>query len=191
MLVGFVGIPSSGKTTQAAETFVRLKKMGVITEFVTEVARQYIAAKRQGIGEGAQLVLTDEDQGAIFKRQADLESLMKDPRSITISDSSPLNSLIYMSHAKRGETFDSGDPLRVLDSYDLLVICNDRPSLSEDDPNRIHGPEVRQQLSQELADVIDWIKAGRPDLTIMEVQYDFADQIAFKAVDLFYQKASK
>ena len=43
MLVCFMGAPSSGKTTIAANVFARLKAEGVSAEFIAERAREIIA----------------------------------------------------------------------------------------------------------------------------------------------------
>src|SRR5260370_9265394 len=102
MLVNFVGSPASGKTTAAAMLFAALKERGLAAEFVTEVARTYIARKKLWLAlENMEMpILYDDDQFEIMHEQWHIEYKMvitggRD--SLIISDGSPLNSLLYMT----------------------------------------------------------------------------------------------
>lgn len=145
MLVGFVGIPASGKTTIAAEVFAGLKRMGTPSEFVVEVARQAISELRKMSSDP--VVLTDDIQKSFMLDQFKIEQKMNDSGVVCISDSSPLNALLYMENPEYGEFFK-----KVLDSYDYLVVVQseDKSHSSQRDPNRVHGPESRARLTAAL-----------------------------------------
>lgn len=187
MLIGFLGIPSSGKTTLAAMTFVELKRMGICAEFVVEIARGYIAKKRRQTGKA--VVLTDQDQSEILAQQAEAEDLMNDKQVIVISDSSPLNSLLYLTD----EPFEKllADKEGVVDlvrDYDMLVVCHESDAPIAKDLNRLHGEESRRALTARLERILAFIRQHAPDLLLLERRFheDLASVIAFKAVDAFY-----
>lgn len=101
MHIGFVGSPCSGKTTTAAMLFASLKEAGYICEFSIEQARLFIAEKRfnDAIRQG-NLLLTNENQEEIMRRQLHTDSILQwisYGKTITISDSSPLGALFYMT----------------------------------------------------------------------------------------------
>jgi nicotinamide riboside kinase len=197
MLIGFIGIPASGKTTLAAEVFVRLKKMGIAAEFVVEVARQYIAALRH-LGE-TDLVLTDEDQEKIMLKQLTTEEMMNTAQTITVSDSSPLNALMYMTPKARLDPIVTMLADASLMTYDLLVVCEADSNPSNMDPNRIHGVEARSGLTASRNELVDFITKTRPGLPIvlghkddwMERDGNLSTIIAYKLVDLFYKKSAE
>lgn len=189
MLIGFLGIPSSGKTTLAAMAFVELKRMGISAEFVVEIARSYIAAKRR---DGQQNVLLfDEDQAQIMEQQAAAERLMNDKRVIVISDSSPLNSLLYMSDASFDAHRASNKIADLCQEYDMLVICREPEGPIVKDLNRVHGEESRRALTARLEMVVDDIRSKFPSLALIDRQFheDLSNTIAFQAVDAFYAAA--
>ncbi len=186
MLIGFLGIPSSGKTTLAAMTFVELKKMGVCAEFVVEIARGYIALKRRQSPKD--VVLTDEDQAQIMLHQAEAENLMNDQRVIVVSDSSPLNSLLYLTDSTFAEVLDTPMTMKLIQGYDMLVVCHEPDGPIVKDLNRLHGEESRRALTARLKEMVDFIQKKTPTLPLVERQFheDLATLIAFKAVDTFY-----
>ena len=189
MLVGFIGIPSSGKTTAAAQTFVELKKMGVSAEFVVEIARQHIAKKRQKTGV-EQVVLDDKDQVEIMHEQLNAERLMNSPKTIVVSDSSPLNSLMYMGEYVKGGKFVKGYAQMALESYDLLVLCPEQRYAVDGDVNRLHGESDRARLTAARDELMLMVTKLRPDLAIFTM-YDQGDgplTLAYSLVDLFYEK---
>lgn len=153
MLIEFLGSPCSGKTNTAARLFEALKTHGLPTEFIPELARQYIvelrANKRLSIT--APLSFSDEQQTEILRRQVQREDLYKrgcSSSTIIISDSSPFNTLAYI---KDTDT----EQIRLLtnEAYKLKPLifwCRAvHPPLMKD-LNRIHGFEESKKLDSEV-----------------------------------------
>jgi nicotinamide riboside kinase len=189
MLIGFLGIPSSGKTTLAAMTFVELKRMGVSAEFVVEIARSYIALKRQQGQDN--VVLLDEDQAQIMRQQAAAERLMNDKRVIVVSDSSPLNSLLYLTDGAFEASINSQEVAGLCLGYDMVVVCREPNGPIVKDLNRVHGEESRRSLTERLETVVGFLRLKAPGLTLIDRQFheDLSSSIAFQAVDAFYASA--
>lgn len=193
MLIGFIGTPSSGKTTLAAETFVHLKRMGVVSEFVVEIARQHIAQKRL---EGKQtlqgnVVLTDDDQQQIMEKQLLAEELMNTPDTICVSDSSPLNAIMYMSDAVRLSDAVKKMFIQAIFNYDLLILAEDIQESYAPDPNRLHGLEHRAGLQAQRHQLVQAIMDFRPDLQLISARLDEPEVsrlISYAAVDKFHLK---
>lgn len=102
MLVEFIGCPASGKTTTASKLFESLKNYDVSCEFIPEEARRFIVYKRKELklSYNSPIKLSDEDQLKILKKQLDIELTYKtfcNPSTVIVADSSPLNTLLYMS----------------------------------------------------------------------------------------------
>lgn len=141
MLVSVVGSPCSGKTSAAAAAFVMLKNQSFLTEFVPEQARLYIARRRRDLKlkPDEVLHLTDEDQLAIMKLQLEAESLfLNEDGIIVVSDSSVLNTLLYMSDDMK-KTKEVQELIRRAKAHEGLVVRSaPLPVFIEGDPNRIH-----------------------------------------------------
>lgn len=109
MLVTLIGSPCSGKTTAAAVAFARLKALGLSVEFIPEQARRYIASERYRLQLPVtrSLKLAFADQLSIMREQVLAEQQMLfscGPDVIVITDSSPLNALLYMTPAERADS---------------------------------------------------------------------------------------
>lgn len=157
-----IGAPCSGKTTVAAKLFAELKDLGLPTDYVAEQARFYIANKRFFQRKGAEYFidpekvdLSNEDQLAIARQQFRHELIMSDPRTILITDSSVLNSLLYM-----GEDFRKSEDVQSLAKaaaarYDILFICHPVQRPDGVDPNRIHDEEFSLKIHDSMDTVIN------------------------------------
>lgn len=165
MLVGFIGCPGSFKTSLAVELFSNFKKLSVNTELVVEYARQYISKSRfkNRIPFDQPIELVDLDQVAIAKKQLQIEMSMKyscGPGSIVISDSSPLNSSLYMSQ----ECLKSKEVMQVMEiatkAYDLLFFCpmNENFVIDPSDSNRIHSLEAIKSVNKRAEVLADSLK---------------------------------
>lgn len=141
MLIGFIGAPCSGKTTTAARLFAELKDNGTPSEFITEAARMYIAKKRLACILGnLKFELNDEDQWAICSNQFMSEYYLTEsaPSSIVVSDSSVLNSSLYMTDKFSVSVKVSDLMVKALSRYDLLFVCAPVPMPRSLDSNRVH-----------------------------------------------------
>lgn len=186
MLIGFVGCPSSGKTTTAAMLFADLKLGGQASEFVPEQARIYIAEKKNEAGflrvefKG----LGDRDQVEIISRQNNLESLLKRnsaPDTIIVADTATLNTLLYMSPETRQLPEVREIVTRSMARYDLLFYCS--PVLwraPEKDSLRIHDQEQSLILDKSIPEVIDMrsiirlpVSPHERQMVIRQAIYDF------------------
>jgi len=153
MVVNFIGPPCSSKTTTAALIFAQLKEKGIVCEFLVEEARHYIANKKWA-SKQSEVVLSDNDQVQIFKDQLQKLKIVKysSPNSIVLLDSSPLNSLFYMSDAALS-TFGDKWILETLSLVDLFFYS---PSVgfTGNDPNRIHTAQQISLIEDKIDDVL-------------------------------------
>lgn len=86
-LICIMGPPASGKSTLAAEVHTRLKKLGINSAFISEVATDFIA--EYGVPTSPQ------DQMVIFYKQLNREKMFLDSKDYIISDSSFLLNYFY------------------------------------------------------------------------------------------------
>lgn len=180
MLVTFLGSPQSGKTTTAAMTFASLKQNHVVAEFVLEQARFKIAVKRFTTGSSQ---LTPEDQMSIFANQILHETVMATgSSSVVISDSSPINNLIYLEDWKSDTQRLKGIEVYLKTMKPLIFLCHpiDDPSKLVD-ANRIHSLEESLVLHQKFKEILEHLKIqpvpvhgdpGQRLATVLQEVYD-------------------
>ena len=169
MLICFLGAPCSGKTTTAARLFAALKDGGVACEFVVEEARKYIARLRL-INLPNSTTLTDYDQQEIMRYQSSSENLMIrscGSEVIIVSDSSPLNALMYMSENTRKITKWWLE--EHMKKVDLAFVCEPFNYNSNLDPNRVHNYQQSLDLQKQLPDLI---KEFAPSLKVINLVGD-------------------
>lgn len=152
MLVGFIGCPSSGKTTTAAKVFAELKDRGVVTEFIPEQARWYIAEKRNlyQVPSDLNVFLTDSDQRTIAYNQSMAETnlLLACQDTVVITDASSYCAGLYMS-AKGLE--DYTDWLKdTANHYDILFYTAPVTRPLTRDVNRVHDEAYSLRLDSEI-----------------------------------------
>lgn len=162
MLIEFVGCPNSGKTTTAAKIFDSLKESEIIAEFIPEEARRFIVSLRakHNIPYNVVPKLTDEHQISILKRQLEIEinfSRYCNPSTVIICDSSPLNTLLYMSDEVRLgkevkaliEFWDA--ELRPVIFYSKPIPENNYPV----DSNRVHSKQESSEIDSKIPGVLE------------------------------------
>lgn len=158
MLVGFVGAACSGKSTTASRLFAELKELGTPVEYITEQARIVIARKRyEQLSE--KVYLTDLDQLQIVIKQDHLERIMMGscgPDVAIITDTSILNTLLYMSEDYKKRDNVEKIMKTGIDKYDILFLCGLVPRLiTSVDPNRLHTEDESRILHDKLEPLIE------------------------------------
>jgi hypothetical protein len=165
MIIEFLGCPRSGKTTTAARVFANLKEAGFNCEFIPEQARFYIASKRVAFGlkPTDQLTLDDIDQCNIMEKQFDAQNLMlqscgKD--ALIVTDSSILNSMLYMSPRFREHGDVDNDKARAKRILEITDEYFKQPKMTFYskpvewvgglDPNRVHTREQSEAIDNDI-----------------------------------------
>lgn len=160
MLISFIGSPCSGKTTVAALMFADLKQEGQIVEFIPEVARLYIAQIREAekLQPDALVSLEFRDQVNIMLRQAAVETTMLTacgPAATIISDSSPLNSLLYMTEEQRQDLVVQETIKAYLAKKPMIFYAHPVMPVGElVDPNRIHDKPTSLKIDAQIPDLL-------------------------------------
>lgn len=140
-------------------TFAKLKELGMTCEFITEQARLYIANKRwvNGLKPEAKLELSDDDQVDIMLNQLDIETIVHHAVGddvIVISDSSPLNSLLYMSEARRSKEAKKDYIEEMIEKTDVIFYCAPILGFSSFDPNRVHDEKFSLEIDSQIPTVM-------------------------------------
>jgi len=151
MLISFIGPPCSGKTTTAARLFADLKDLGYPTEFLPEVARYHIATKINRLQPGEPLILTDSDQFNILCEQSEREQILNQHETIVVTDSSVLNTPLYMTSISP----QTEEQIHLsLKRYDLIFRCPPVQPPCIQDPHRVHSFEQSLRLDKELTNLL-------------------------------------
>lgn len=165
--VNFIGPPCSGKTTVAAGLFSRLKKYGLATEYVSEYARQFIA-KRKTIKRP--LILNNIDQLTIMEGQLDQENLFIQDNVTLITDTSPVNSLLYLDTPdKESSEFICSEYLyssAMSRKGGIYFCCSSVPIPGVTDPNRIHDADDIFNIEKKVAILLEKIQKTHPETNI-------------------------
>jgi hypothetical protein len=184
MLIGFIGLPNSGKTTIASKVFSHLKENASHAELLVEQARYYIAEWRvkNKLPFSNPLSLLDESQLEIAKKQKLIERTMvegSDPKCYILTDSSVQNSSIYVTD----ELFNNSDYRKAIlnDSlrYDLMFYCH--PFELErfvEDSNRIHSHDQILSLRKRADSLLDLLKEN--GTKVSEIMGTFSLENRFK-----------
>jgi hypothetical protein len=176
MLIGYLGIAGSGKSTIACNLFSKFKLDAQNTELILEEARRFISEYRfkNQIPHNQPVSLTDKDQTEIAARQFNIEKNFKHscgPTTIIISDSSSLNSLLYINDSFLKETsFDDYLFTQLKGHYDLLFFCHpiDFQYLPHDS-NRIHNKEQLEKIDLRAKELLIKLKnRGFPVYELMD-----------------------
>lgn len=153
MLVCFMGAPSSGKTTIAANVFARLKAEGVSAEFIAERAREIIAKYKYY---KSPTMLNDAMQREIlFSQYYSEKYFASSTTNPIISDSSTLLTLAYMSKdfgvKYKGEIEEIMS--EIVPQIDIAFYC---PLVKRNvtDPNRIHSFEESMEVDEKIKDIL-------------------------------------
>ena len=178
MFVNFIGAPCSGKTTVAAGVFSRLKKYGLATEYVSEFARHYIATKRF---RKQSTKLDNLDQLKIMEGQLLEEVLFGQDKSvIVVTDTSPLNSLLYLEKPLTIEDKIYEEVMfhKSMNREDTIYFyCGIVPLPTIVDPNRIHDQMQIAELDTKAIQLIDRVKNNNPNVNLHWLTENVDDRI--------------
>lgn len=173
MLIDFIGCPRSGKTTTAARVFANLKEAGFPCEYVPEQARLHIALLRikNNLKPEESLTLTDIDQDDIMYKQNGLLYTMTKAcgdSSIIITDTSPLNSLLYMTEEFRATETPQAQIKTYLKLFPnrLTFFAKPVPWVGGLDPNRVHSEEQSKAINDSIPNVIFPLLTEEPTVLI-------------------------
>jgi len=183
MIIGITGPIGSGKTTVAAGVFSRLKKYGMAAEYVSEYARRYIRGK---VDRYPYWLPNNFDQFRIMMTQFDEEE-MHEPTNVTmVTDTSPLNSLLYISHPVKNDYIINDFYSLTLERKDVIYFhCLSVPNPTIKDPNRIHDAEQIKALEEKCSVLVTKIHSDFPNLqihTLSEMDVDSRIDIAVGVV---------
>ena len=159
MILSLLGSPRSGKTTVAARVFSNLKEASFGCEFIPEQARLYIAEKRvnNNLKPSDSLTLSDQDQVNIMAKQFLYQQLMLKAcgdGAIIVTDSSPLNALLYMSEDSKNTNTVKELVAQTLQLETLYFYCAPVEWLGGLDPNRIHSREQSLAIDSNIITTI-------------------------------------
>lgn len=190
-IVNFIGAPCSGKSTTSALIYYKLKQSNYPCEFVPEFARKYIATSRRK-------VLNDADQANIMLGQVYEEGVYEGCHdTITVSDSSPLNSLLYFDDIRKAMGDRLQQSLESIDDRDVLYfylkpldlarynLGNQRP-----DVNRLHSYEQSLDIDKTA---IDKIKAWVPNFAYIRLDMNLSEraEFAFKVIVNYFNDSCR
>lgn len=149
-------------------SFADMKSLGVVCEFIPEQARVYIAMKRfrSRLAHSEAVQLSDEDQLAIMQKQLFLEKLYMTacpPDTVIVTDTSALNSLLYMSPEFRQTTEVKKLVAMALRHYTLQFYCStiEKP-LDAQDANRVHTYEQSLAIDKSIPNLLKEIGCPMP-----------------------------
>ena len=142
--------------------FASMKETGMVAEFNPEQARYYIAKLRvrQGL-RPEDVLLTDEDQYQIMKAQVEADEVFVKAcgeRVFIVSDSSPLNSMLYMTpdFRKSDQVQDLVRRSMSLRSISFHMYPIYRPYL--EDPNRIHDEQQSREIDSQIPGLLQVVR---------------------------------
>lgn len=151
LLVSFIGAPGAAKTTVASLLFSSLKQSGVECDLTMEVARRYIAHQRY---EHGAVELFDDDQWAIMSQQKTEEDVFLYSTPLVISDSSIMNTLLYMTPKARAWPFVrqlvAESTRRNVLYFHVLGSTSD----VNDDQNRLHDAAGSEAIARMIPNMV-------------------------------------
>lgn len=167
--------------------FASMKETGMVAEFCPEQARFYIARLRvkNSLRPDESLTLNDKDQYEIMKAQVEADEVLVTAcgKKVTIiSDSSPLNSMLYMTPDFRNSLPVQELAKRSLAITDLSFYVHPiyRPYL--EDPNRIHGEEQSRLIDSKIPELL----SSFSDLKIMEIDGKVSERLLLVQNRIFF-----
>ena len=134
LIVNIYGGPGAGKSTTALQLVAELKKRGFLSEYISEVAKEYVYAKNFDVLDGSL-----KNQKQIFSEQQHRQDLMIDNVDIAITDAPLLLNTIYTNSDEITLEYSS----HIMDEYNKYnnynIYINRDLSVKFENEGRIHN----------------------------------------------------
>lgn len=165
-LVCFIGAPASGKSTLASAVHTELKKRGVNSIFVGEIATNYIAEYG--------LPNTPIDQIVVFYKQLNAERMFVKNKDIVICDSSSILNYFYFRSLYGKKLGDKDiavinhiqkEILKSLSQWDHIFYVPPMPISQTSDGIRYHGKEEIEKIDRWIKSYLEMENISHTDLS--------------------------
>ncbi len=168
-LITLIGAPASGKSTLATSVHTELKKNGLNSIFVSEVATDYIA--EYGIPN------TPQDQLVIFYKQTNKEKMFIGSKDYIICDSSGILNYFYFRNLFDGKLSNKDiaiinhmqkEILKTINQWDYVFYVP--PILSNVEDNiRYHNKEQILNLDRKIKSYLELENINHFDLSSIDL----------------------
>ncbi|MFA5302399.1 MAG: AAA family ATPase [Bacteroidales bacterium] len=145
LIVNLFGGPASGKTTCAWEIASKLKKQRLVTEYVSEYAKELVWDEKLDILDGS-----EPHQHHIFEVQTHRVERLIGKVDVVVTDATLLNSLVFgvnVSDTFRNEIIEN---FNRFNNFNLYI---QRTSYFEQE-GRIHNLEQSLALDEKIIDIL-------------------------------------
>ncbi len=146
VVVNLVAGPGAGKTTCAWEIAAELKKAGLVVEYVSEVAKEYVWDGRTDLLDG-----TLEHQRALYEQQNHRVQCLIGKVDVVVTDSPIILNLLYLK--ERNPVYEN-EVITQFKSRRNFTLFVQRGEKFEKE-GRIHNREQSAQLDKEVLDLLD------------------------------------
>lgn len=145
LIVNLFGGPASGKTTCAWEVASKLKKQRIITEYVSEYAKELVWDQKFDILDGS-----EPNQRHIFEVQTHRVRRLVGKVDVVVTDATLLNSLVFGVNISDAFYKEILDNFRNFNNFNLFI---QRTSYFEQE-GRIHDLKQSLELDEKIIDIL-------------------------------------
>lgn len=146
VVVNLVGGPGAGKTTCAWEIAAELKKVGLVVEYVPEVAKEYVWEERTDLLDG-----TLEHQRELYEKQNHRVQRLIGKVDVVVTDSPIILNLIYLKEKNQDFENEVIAQFKAQTNFTLLV----RRGTKFEKEGRIHTQEQSAHLDKDILNLLD------------------------------------
>lgn len=176
LIVNLFGGPAAGKTTCAWEIASKLKKQRVVTEYVSEYAKELVWDEQYDILDGS-----EAHQRHIFEVQTHRVERLLGKVDVVVTDATLLNSLVYgkeVPPAFRNEIIDN---FVRFNNFNLFI----QRSAYFEQEGRVHNLEQSLSLDEKIVDILvgnkipfETYSHRTLDLVVMKICLLISDKIS-------------
>ena len=146
VVVNLVAGPGAGKTTCAWEIAAELKKVGLVVEYVPEVAKEYVWEERTDLLDG-----TLEHQKALYEKQNHRVQRLIGKVDVVVTDSPIILNLIYLKEKNQDFEREILSQFKSQKNFTLFV----QRGLNFEKEGRIHSQEQSSQIDRDILHLLD------------------------------------